>query len=87
MRHQNHSHVEQKYPLKFPNRSCVDFARILQNYLMTSTATYMYELRSWMQVEANPTPLPIPTLAGKGCNLGQASILMVDSLVISKTKY
>ncbi len=54
---------------------------------MSSTATDMYELRSWMQVEATPTPLPIPTLAGKGCKMGQASILMVDSLVISKTKY
>jgi hypothetical protein len=40
-----------------------------------------------MQVEATPTPTPIPTLAGKGWKMGQASILMVDSLVISKTKY
>jgi hypothetical protein len=40
-----------------------------------------------MQVEATPTPIPTPTLAGKGCKMGQASILMVDSLDTSKTKY
>jgi hypothetical protein len=37
-----------------------------------------------MQAEATPTPLPIPTLAGKGCKMGQASIFMVDSLVIEQ---
>jgi hypothetical protein len=37
----------------------------------------MYELRSWMQVESTPTTTQ-PTLAGKGCKMGQASILMVS---------
>jgi len=46
----------------------------------------MYELRSWMQVESTPTTQP--TLAGKGCKMGQASILTVShcGLAISTLK-
>ncbi len=49
----------------------VFFKKLLDD--LSSSATYMYELRSWMQVESTPTTQP--TLAGKGCKMGQASIL------------